>query len=155
MNTLKILLNFLIFRSCPSELPASPMWFWSIVALYVLVKMFGFWHYTLLWTFVLSIAAWKLIYIFILLKLKRFEARFIQTGMAIFGVMLVIFVLQFLLGYLTDNVNVLRLLSYVFSIWSLAIISHIFQRALSTRVGWAILATIGLLVTEWMVINLI
>ncbi len=154
-DDIKIFFKLLVFKASPGDIRASYRLFGGVIALSYMAMLGGFWTTPLLWGMLLVLLAWKLLYVMLILKMRRLSERFLQTSTALLGVTFLLALVKLACFHLLVQGVVLNGIVALLAIWELVITSVIFEKALSTHIGWAIVATIGLFLTSGFLMLLI
>ena len=151
METLKIFFRLFVLKACPGDLEPSYGLLGILVFLNFLLELVGL---KVFWLMLLTVLVWKLFFIFFLLKFNKLDTRFIQTGTALWGMFFIFSVIKFACFHLPFSMPILNIILTAMALWQLVVTSFILQRALSTHIGWAILATIGFFLSSGLVMLL-
>ncbi|MCC5796367.1 MAG: hypothetical protein JJU48_03480 [Methylophaga sp.] len=167
MKIIRTLTDICLLRAGPEDLPASPVLFRALLALYFVVglvvnQLQSKLHDSVLLTGVELIL--MMVVVAILLHFRRLNTRYQQTisAMAGTGVLFGILawpLLSVIAGSETDfDVSpIIMTLLAVLLIWSLLVTAHIFRRALDIGPGQAVIITVvyttGMLIVAAMVMS--
>ena len=167
MKIIRTLTNICLLRAGPEDLPASPVLFRTLLALYFVVglvvnQLQSKLHDSVLLTGVELIL--MMVVVAILLHFRRLSTRYQQTISAMAGTGVLFGILAWpLLSVIAgseadfDVSPIIMTLLAVLLIWSLLVTAHIFRRALDIGPGQAVIITVvyttGMLIVAAMVMS--